>query len=88
MSTQVTVTLPDEVYRSAVRLAQLARREVTDVLSDALTLSLPSLHRDSDVVPPMETLSDTEVLALTALELPQRRIAGSVRCWSGSRRAA
>ncbi len=70
MSTQVTVTLPDEVYRSAVRLAQLARREVTDVLSDALTLSLPSLHRDSDVVPPMETLSDTEVLALTALELP------------------
>jgi hypothetical protein len=70
MSTQVTLTLPDEVYRSAVRLAQLARREVEDVLTDTLTLSLPSLHQDSEVVPPIETLSDAEVLALTALELP------------------
>jgi hypothetical protein len=70
MSTQVTVTLPDEVYRSAVRLAQLARREVEDVLTDTLTLSLPSLHQDSDVVPPIETVSDAEVLALAALELP------------------
>jgi hypothetical protein len=70
MSTQVTVTLPDEVYRSAVRLAQLARREVADVLSDALTLSLPSLHQDSEVLPPIEILSDTDILALTALELP------------------
>jgi len=69
MSTQVTVTLPDEVYRSAVRLAQLARREVEDVLTDALTLSLPSLHQDSDVVPPIETLSDADILALTTSEL-------------------
>ena len=70
MSTQVTVTLPDEVYRSAVRLAQLARREVEDVLTDTLTLSLPSLHQDSDVIPPTETLSDADILALAALELP------------------
>ena len=70
MCTQVTVTLPDEVYHSVMRLAQLARREVADVLTDILTLSLPSLHQDSDVVPPIETLSDAEVLALTASELP------------------
>jgi hypothetical protein len=69
MSTQVTVTLPDEVYRSAVRLAQLARREVEDVLTDTLTRSLPSLPQDSDVVPPIETLSDADIPALTALEL-------------------
>jgi hypothetical protein len=70
MSTQVTVTLPDEVYRSAVRLAQLARREVADVLTDTLTLSLPSLHQDLEALPPIETLSDADILALTALELP------------------
>jgi hypothetical protein len=70
MSTQVTVTLPDEVYRSAVRLAQLTRSEVADVLSDTLTLSLPALHQDSEVLPPIETLSDADILALTALELP------------------
>jgi hypothetical protein len=70
MSTRVTVTLPDDVYRSAVRLAQLARREVEDVLTDTLTLSLPSLRQDLDVLPPIETLSDAEILALTTLELP------------------
>jgi hypothetical protein len=70
MSTQVTVTLPDEVYRSAVRLAQLARREVADVLTDTLTLSLPSLHQNSEALPPIETLSDADILALTVLELP------------------
>jgi hypothetical protein len=70
MSTQVTVTLPDEVYRSAVRLAQLARREVEDVLTDTLTLSLPSLHQDQDALPPIESLSDANILALTRLELP------------------
>jgi hypothetical protein len=70
MSTQVTVTLPDEVYRNAVRLAQLVRREVADVLTDTLTLSLPSLHQDSEILPPIETLSDADILALTALELP------------------
>jgi len=70
MSTQVTVTLPDEVYRSAVRLAQLARREVEDVLTDTLTLSLPSLRQDLDALPPIESLSDADILALTRLELP------------------
>jgi dihydrofolate reductase len=82
MSTQVTVTLPDEVYRSAVRLAQLARREVADVLTDTLTLSLPSLHQDSDVLPPIETLSDADILTLTALELPpaqDRRLSAATK---------
>ena len=69
MSTRVTVTLPDDVYRSAVRLAQLARREVEDVLTDTLTLSLPSLRQDSEALPPIETLSDAEIQALTTLEL-------------------
>jgi hypothetical protein len=70
MSTQVTVTLPDEVYRSAVRLAQLARREVEDVLTDTLMLSLPSLRQQPDALPPIESLSDADILALTTLELP------------------
>ncbi|MGH2354794.1 MAG: hypothetical protein ACRDI2_23150 [Chloroflexota bacterium] len=70
MSTQVTVTLPDDVYQSAERLAQLTRRGVPDVLADALTLSLPVLRQDPNVAPPIETLSDEEVLVLSTLELP------------------
>jgi predicted transcriptional regulator len=41
MSTQVTLTLPDEVYRRAERLAQLSSRDVADVLADTTPL-IPS----------------------------------------------
>ena len=70
MTTQVTVTLPDEVYRSALRLAQLTQREVGDILTDTLALSLPALPPDADVAAPIGALDDAEVLALTSLELP------------------
>ena len=70
MTTQVTVTLPDAVYRSAVRLAQLTQREVGDVLTDTLALSLPMLPDDMEVTGSIAELSDQEVLALTTFELP------------------
>ena len=70
MITQVTVTLPDAVYRNAVRLAQLTQREVGDVLTDTLALSLPMLPDDTEVAVPIGELSDQELLALTMLELP------------------
>ena len=70
MATQVTVTLPDAVYRNAVRLAQLTQRDVGDVLTDTLALSLPMLPDDTEVAVPIGELSDQELLALTMLELP------------------
>ncbi len=70
MTTQVTVTLPDAVYRNAVRLAQLTQREVGEVLTDTLALSLPMLPDDTEVAVPIGELSDQELLALTMLELP------------------
>jgi hypothetical protein len=70
MTTQVTVTLPDAVYRNAVRLAQLTQREVGEVLTDTLALSLPMLPDDTEVAVPIGGLSDQELLALTMLELP------------------
>jgi hypothetical protein len=63
------VTLPDEVYRAAERLAQLTSREVADVLADTLALSLPPLSPQPALVPPITDLSDEEVLALTALQM-------------------
>jgi hypothetical protein len=70
MSTQVMVTLPDEVYASARRLADLMHREVAEVLTDALRLALPVLRPVPDPGRPVESLSDAEVLALTELQLP------------------
>ena len=70
MSTQVTVTLPDEVYERATRLAQLSHREVADILAETIAVSLPVLHSHPEVPAPVEDLADAEVLALTDLQLP------------------
>lgn len=70
MSKDVTVTLPDHVYRTAVRLAHLSQREVREVLTDTITLALPTLPPDLDATPPVGALDNAEVLALTVLELP------------------
>ncbi len=69
MSTRITVTLPDEIYRSAERLAQLTSRDVAEVLADTLSLSLPLLSPSKAPLKPMEELSDADVLALTALQM-------------------
>jgi len=70
MTTEVTVSLPDAVYRSAVRLAELTQRDVRDVLTETLSLSLPALPPASEDMPSMTSLSDADVLSLPALELP------------------
>ncbi len=70
MSTQVVVTLPDEVYASARRLADLMHREVAEVLAEALRIALPGLRSASDPGRPVEALSDADVLAVADLQLP------------------
>src|SRR5687767_889376 len=69
MSTEVTVTLPDEIYRRVERLAQLTHRDIADVVTDTLTLSLPPLPSQSDTLPPIASLSDAEILALSELQM-------------------
>jgi hypothetical protein len=70
MATRVVVTLQDDVYRRVERLAQLTRRDVADLLADTITLSLPALDVSTEPVLAVSALSDEEVLALTALQLP------------------
>ena len=70
MSTQVTVTLPDEVYERAARLVQLSHREVSDILVETIAVSLPPLRPRPDAPQSVEVLTDEEVLALTDLQLP------------------
>jgi len=67
MSTRVTVTLRDDVYDQAAQLAQLANVKVTEVLSEAIELSL--LPINSQQTNPISELSDEEVLKLTQLEM-------------------
>lgn len=63
MSTKVILDLPNETYARAAQLAQLTNRDVADVLTDALTLSLPPLQRLQNPLP-ISKLNNDEVLRL------------------------
>ncbi|MBO1347253.1 MAG: hypothetical protein EBE86_007580 [Hormoscilla sp. GUM202] len=66
MSTQVTVTLPEKVYSIAMRLAQQRNRDVADLLAETIERSLSQ----AEVIEPVESASDSEVMALTQLQMP------------------
>jgi len=69
MSTQVTITLPDEVYQRAERFARLANRDVASVLADTIQLSIPPSRTNILDLEPISNLSDEQVLALTELQM-------------------
>ena len=70
MAMRVTVTLSEDTYQRAQRLAYMMRQSVADVLADTLDVSLPSLPTITDNQPPVTMLNDTEVLACADLQLP------------------
>ena len=63
MSTQVTVTLPDDTYRRAEYLARLTGRDIADALAETIYLSLQPLGVRHAADQPVAELSDTDVLA-------------------------
>jgi hypothetical protein len=69
MSTQVLVTLPDDLYHRAERLAQLTSREVAEVLVDTIALSLTSLSSQPASVTPVTEFTDEEVLTEAGLQM-------------------
>ena len=73
MSTRVTITLPDDIYRRAETLAQVTSREVADVLAETLALSLPAVDPQAAPSMTLANLSDQELLAVTELELPAKQ---------------
>jgi hypothetical protein len=69
MSTEITITLPDEVYQRAERFARLANRDIASVLADTIQLSIPSVRADIVDLEPISALSDEQVLLLTELQM-------------------
>jgi hypothetical protein len=65
MSTQVTLTLSDELYEQAKRWAAITQRGLSETLTDALTIVLTPVHTTPEFEQPVATLSDEEVLALS-----------------------
>jgi hypothetical protein len=69
MSTQITITLPDDIYQRAELFARLANRDIASVLADTIQLSIPSVSLDTLDLPPIVDLPDEQVLALTELQM-------------------
>jgi hypothetical protein len=69
MSTQITITLPDEVYQRVERFAQLANRDIASVLADTIQLSIPPIRVGIPDLELVSNLSDEQVLALTELQM-------------------
>src|SRR5690349_21319379 len=69
MSTNVTVTLPDEVYQRAEHLAELSGCDLPAVLADTLAVSLSLLGETASPAAPLSEATDAEILALSQLTM-------------------
>lgn len=69
MNTQITITLPDDIYQRAELFARLANRDIASVLIDSIQLSIPSVRADVLDLEPIANISDEQVLALTELQM-------------------
>ncbi|MBD2593047.1 hypothetical protein H6G74_01720 [Nostoc spongiaeforme FACHB-130] len=69
MSTQITITLPDEIYQHVERFAKLANRDVASILADTIQLSIPSVRAEVNNLEPVSVLANEQVLALTELQM-------------------
>ncbi len=69
MSTQVTLRLPDELYENAKRWAALTQRDVSETLTNALSIVLTPVHTNPKFEESVHSLSDEEVLTLTKTQM-------------------
>lgn len=69
MSTQITITLPDDVYQRAELFAKLANRDLASILADTIQLSIPPVSPEAANLEPVSELSDEQVMALTQLQM-------------------
>jgi hypothetical protein len=74
MTTQITLTLSDDLYQKAEYFAQLTNRNVADVLAQVIALSFSPLTPNTVSTESQErvsvaTLSNQEVVALTELQM-------------------
>ena len=75
MTTQLTISLSDELYQGVANFAQLLGKDIREVLSETIALSLAPIVTQNQVPPAVTELSDRELLTLTELTLePQTDI--------------
>ncbi|HAZ44354.1 MAG TPA: hypothetical protein DCZ55_07670, partial [Cyanobacteria bacterium UBA11371] len=56
-------------YHRVERLAQLTSRNIADVVTDAIQLSIPAVSLQNELIQSVSALSDEQVMALTQLQM-------------------
>lgn len=69
MDTQITLTLPPDLYQRAANIADLTGWTVEDAVLVMLEVSLPALIPLVDLNKPVDSLTDDDLLALTHLQM-------------------
>lgn len=73
MNKPITLNLPEDVYNRALLLAQLIGRDLTEVLIEAISLSLSSTspinESDRHFSESVKSLDDREVMAMSELQM-------------------
>ena len=69
MNTQVTLTLPEELYEYARRWATITQRDLPEMLTDALSIVLTPVYTTPRLERPVSSLSDEDVLALSKAQM-------------------
>jgi len=69
MSTQITITLPDDIYQRAELFARLANRHIASVLADTIQLSILSIRSNVSDLEPIADISDEQLLTLIKLQM-------------------
>jgi hypothetical protein len=67
---EVTLQLPDRVYRQAERWASITNQQLDAALTEAIEVALTSVHAELEEEITVASLSDSEVIALSRVQLP------------------
>jgi hypothetical protein len=73
MSTQVRITLQDEIYRRAKQLAEMSNRKVEELLVQAIELSFSPVGEPSEDYQTVSRLSDKEVIELSERQMETKQ---------------
>jgi hypothetical protein len=73
MSTKVTLNLPDETYRKAENLAQLTGRDINEILTETLDISLQSFNAISPKNISVAELNDADLLAVADSQMDSKQ---------------
>lgn len=70
---EVTLAIPDEIYKHAARLSHVTQLNLSDILADALGFTLPTMSEALSSEIPVNQLDDRKIMTLAESKMPADR---------------